>query len=238
MLDETIPSATTILSDHNIPYAYWYEHALHYYGSKTVVFSIHLLVKSARDAEACLRNAGWQAAAVPQYAPQYYDPAIDKQVVLDYPGAEETTVVLLSVYTWPGITLSVEADSHYPTLPEMYNALAQRFLDTDCLAFRQYLNIQLGYLYEDCVDLASSDFLARLPTDIQQFHLDWRSGTLWMDTTMTLEHERRIRERVRRGDWQLMPQGSAALGGSKADRDFEARLSAEANKANEWRASS
>lgn len=224
MLDETIPRATDVLRGHNIPYAFWYEHALRYYGSKTVVFSLYLLVNSVRDAETCLLNAGWQAAAVPQYAPQYYDPAIDEQVVLDRLDAEETTVVLLSVHTWPGIMPSAEAD--YPTLPGLYNALAQRFLDTDCLAFRQYLNIQLGYLYEDCVGLASSDFLARLPTDIQQFHLDWRSGALWMDTIKTLEHERRIRERVRRGDWQLIPQGSAALGGSKADRDFEARLAA------------
>ena len=45
-----------------------------------------------------------------------------------------------------------------------------------------------------------------------------------MRAEQTVEHERRIRERARNGDWELMYEGSAALGGSKVDREYEAKL--------------
>ena len=42
----------------------------------------------------------------------------------------------------------------------------------------------------------------------------------------TIEHEKRIRERARNNDWELMYEGSAALGGMKIDREYEAKLRA------------
>ncbi|KAM5542116.1 hypothetical protein V8D89_004199 [Ganoderma adspersum] len=116
------------------------------------------------------------------------------------------------------------ADDGYPSLPQLFNALAQRSLDTECDPFRRYLNIQLAYLYMDCPELASPGFLSTLPVDIRQYHLDRLSDTLRMQAPKTIEHERDVRERARKGDWVLMYQGSAEVGGLKIDREYEARL--------------
>ena len=115
-------------------------------------------------------------------------------------------------------------DDGYPSLAQLFNALAQRSLDTECDSFRRYLNIQLAYLYMDCPELASPGFLSTLPVDIRQYHLDRLSDTLRMQAPKTIEHERDIRERARKGDWVLMYQGSAEVGGLKIDREYEARL--------------
>ncbi|OSD05844.1 hypothetical protein PYCCODRAFT_1384936 [Trametes coccinea BRFM310] len=133
----------------------------------------------------------------------------------------EATVVLMSSGPWPGIS-PMSSNARYPSLPQFYNALAQCALDTECLRFRQCLHLQLAYLYEDCPELASSTFWERLPRDIQQYHLDRISGTLMMGNANTIQHERNIRERACSGDWDLMYQGTAALGGTKIDRAFEA----------------
>ncbi len=116
------------------------------------------------------------------------------------------------------------AGDGYPPLAQLFNALAQRSLDTECDPFRRYLNIQLAYLYMDCSELASPGFLSTLPPDIRQYHLDRLSDTLRMQAPKTIEHERYIRERARKGDWVLMYQGSAEVGGLKIDREYEARL--------------
>ena len=115
-------------------------------------------------------------------------------------------------------------DDGYPSLAQLFNALAQRSLDTECDSFRRYLNIQLAYLYMDCPELAGPGFLSTLPVDIRQYHLDRLSDTLRMQAPKTIEHERDIRERARKGDWVLMYQGSAEVGGLKIDREYEARL--------------
>ena len=136
---------------------------------------------------------------------------------------------------WPGISpapslptsTNIEDDGdHDPTLPQLYNALAQRFLDSSCYKFRQYLLVQLAYLYMDCPDVASKSFVEHLPNDIRQFHLDMLSETLYMQTDDTIKHEKRIRERARNNDWELMYEGSAALGGMKIDREYETKLRA------------
>ncbi|KAI0330248.1 hypothetical protein GY45DRAFT_1323971 [Cubamyces sp. BRFM 1775] len=209
----------------HIPYTYWYEDALRYHGSSTILFSLYLLVNSILEAERCLRSLGWISGELSAYAPQFSDPAVDEHVVLVHPKNPDAVVVLMSASSWPGITPSTDDsdEAHYPPLPRLHNALAQRFLDTECDAFRRYLNLQIGYLYE-CPAAASPDFVAALPPDIQQFHIDWRSETLRMHARKTIEHEREIRARARQGQWELMQEGSAALGGLKIDREYEAKL--------------
>lgn len=124
---------------------------------------------------------------------------------------EEQLVVLMSALPWPG---SADPDhDHYPTLPQLYNALAQRFIDTDCVPFRKYLAIQLGYLYEDCPELASPTFVTILPPDIRQVHLHWLC--LYMHTSKTAQHERDIRDRARRGEGRLGPH----RGGARRDNN-------------------
>lgn len=133
-MSETAPSATDVLRAHHIPYTYWYEYALRHHRSKTVLFSLYLLVDSVTASNTRLQSAGWVPGEVPMYTSQYYDPAIDEQVVLEYPGIEWSHVVLMDAHTWADITPSSAVDDrdHYPTLVQLYNALAQRFLDTDC----------------------------------------------------------------------------------------------------------
>lgn len=213
---------------HHISYTYWYEYALRYHGSKTVVFALYLLVDSIQDAESCLRSEGWTDAELPWSTMQFYDPTVDKYVVLGCGDEVELKVVLISSHAWPGITPSKDEDdeAHYPSLPQLYNALAQRFLDTDCDEFRSYLTLQLAYLYEDSAALASPSFVTTLPPDIQQFHVDWELGVLRMQVPETIQHEREIRARARRGDWSLMHEGSSELGGAKIDRAYEAKLAA------------
>lgn len=215
---------------HHIPYTYWYEYALRYHGSKTVVFALYLLVYSVQDAESCLRSQGWTDAGLSWSTPQFYDPAVDKYIVLGSGDDDEVElkVVLLSAQAWPCITPSTdqEEEAHYPSLPQLYNALAQRFLDTDSDDFRRYLTLQIEYLYQDNAALASPDFVATLPPDIQQFHIDWQLRVLRMQRPGTIQHEREIRERARRGEWSLMLEGTAELGGDKIDYEYEAKLAA------------
>ncbi|KAH9902759.1 hypothetical protein C8Q73DRAFT_785397 [Cubamyces lactineus] len=208
-----------------IPYTYWYEYALRYHGSSTILFSLYLLVDSVLEAERCLRTLGWIPGELSVYAPQFYDPAVDEHVVLVHPENTDALVVLISASSWPGVVPSTDDrdEAHYPPLPQLHNALAQRFLDTECDAFRRYLNLQLGYLYE-CPAAASPDFVTTLPPDVQQFHLDWRSETLRMHAKKTIEHEREIRARARGGQWKLMQEGSAELGGLKIEWEYEAKL--------------
>ncbi|KAI1790432.1 hypothetical protein LXA43DRAFT_1062072 [Ganoderma leucocontextum] len=215
-----------ILRANHIPYIHWYEDALRHYGSKTIVFFLYLLVDSVNAAKTCLRSAGWTSTTVPEYTPQNYDPAIDDQAVLGYGDDPEAVVILMSAHPWPGVSPSESAEgcAPYPKLAQLYNALAQRSLDTDCDPFRRYLNLQLAYLYLDCAELASPDFLLTLPQDIRQYHLDRSSDTLRMQAPQTVQHEREIRERARKGDWVLMYQGSAEVGGLKIDREYEAKL--------------
>ncbi|KAI9059661.1 hypothetical protein FKP32DRAFT_1133196 [Trametes sanguinea] len=216
-------SAVGILDAHGIGYVYWYEYALRHHGSTTMLFSLYLLVDSVPEAKSCLESAGWSPSSLPRFAPQYYDPDLDEAVVLSHVRNPEEKVVLMSAGPWPGIS-PTSSIARYPSLSQLYNALAQRALDTESLRFRQYLHLQLAYLYEDCAELASSSFVGCLPRDIQQYHLDWRSGTLMMGNADTIRHERAIRERARSGDWELMYQGTAALGGTKIDRAYEASL--------------
>ena len=156
---------------------------------------------------------------------QYYDPSVDEQVVLGKGEDKQIALVLISAHAWPGVSPTLD-DDHYPTLPQLYNALAQRFLDTDNDEFQRYLGLQLGYLYEATPELATSSFTDSLPIDIRQFHVDWRLGILCMDTPQTRQHERDIRDRARRGEWIIMPEGSADLGGEKIDRELLAKLRA------------
>ncbi|KAI0706750.1 hypothetical protein C8T65DRAFT_610370 [Cerioporus squamosus] len=227
---ESAPCATDTLRLHRIPYTYWYEYALRHYGSKTIVFSLYLLVNSVRDAKTCLESAGWTSGNVPMYTLQYHDPATDEQAVLEYPGVQGSTVVLMCARTWTGITPSDAAEdaAHYPALLALYTALAQRSLDTDTDAHRRYLQLQLGYLHMDCPAVATPGFLASLPPDIQQLHVDFLSNDMRMGTARTLAHERDIRDRARRGEWTLMPQGSVELGGTPVDHELEAKWAAEA----------
>ncbi|KAH9848938.1 hypothetical protein C2E23DRAFT_842223 [Lenzites betulinus] len=231
-MSETVPCATDVLRAHHIPYTYWYEYALRHYGSKTVLFSVYLLVDSVTASNTCLQSAGWVPGEVPMYTSQYYDPAIDEQVVLGYPGIESSHVVLMDAHTWADITPSAAADDrdHYPTLVQLYNALAQRFLDTDCFDHRQHLTVQIAYMYMHCPVLATPEFLARLPADIQQFHLDYLSDDLRMNAPKTVAHERMIRDRARSGDWRLMPEGSVSLGGLPVPHELEAQWAAEIEK--------
>lgn len=220
-----------VLRANHISYIHWYEDALRHHGSKTIVFFLYLLVDSVSDAETCLLSAGWTSAALPEYSPQYYDPATDEHAVLGVGDDPEAVVVLLSAGPWPGVSISVspsdpaaDCAAPYPTLAQLYNALAQRSLDTACDPFMRYLNVQLAYLYLHCAELASPGFVRTLPEDIRQYHLDRASDTLRMQAPQTIRHEREIRERARRGDWVLMPQGSAEVGGLKIDREYEAAL--------------
>ncbi|OSD02431.1 hypothetical protein PYCCODRAFT_402717 [Trametes coccinea BRFM310] len=226
-VDLNLPQAAChVFRARGIPYTYWFEYALRHHGSRTVVFTLYLLVVSVREAENCLRSLGWTSAERSPYDPQFYDPAVDEQVVLSRGDSEYDAVALMSSYQWPGIVPSADDNdrAHYAPLPQLYNALVQRLLDTDCWSFRMYLNLQISYLHLDCPALASPDFLAALPPDIRQFNLDWRSETLRMHTDATVQHERKIRAQAREGRWKLMYEGSAELGGTKIDREYEAKL--------------
>ncbi|KAI8978256.1 hypothetical protein BD414DRAFT_149740 [Trametes punicea] len=132
-------------------------------------------------------------------------------------------------------------EAHHPTLPQLYNALAQRFLNTEYDSFRRYLSLQIGYSYRECEMLASPTFVGALPPDIRQFRLDWLSKTLRMHTEKTIEREGELRARARRGEWEPVWEGTTELGGSKIDRAYEASVLALATlegKADKVKASS
>ncbi|KAI0773947.1 hypothetical protein C8Q74DRAFT_1316919 [Fomes fomentarius] len=144
------------------------------HGSRTVLFSLYLLVISLHDAEATLRSTGWTSACVPEFSPKYYDPAVEDSVVLAHFEDEDPEEQLV-----------------------LYNALAQRSIDTDCVPFRKYLAIHLGL-----------------------------SKDLYMHTSKTAQHEWGNRYRTRKGDWVLIDQGTAELGETRIDREHELKVTA------------
>ena len=182
-----------LLHEQGIPYTHWFEDALSALGSKTVAFMLHLLVRSESlgNAEACLRRAGWVDGQLSPYAFQFFDPTVDKHVVLTCPDATEfdLPVVLLSADTWPGpfATTLVEHELTYPALPDLYNALAQRFLDSNNAEFRRYVMLMLNYLYLDSREVKTAEFAGCLPRDIQQLHLDILSNDLHMLPEKTVD---------------------------------------------------
>lgn len=51
-----------------------------------------------------------------------------------------------------------------------------------------------------------------------------------MNALKTVAHERMIRDRARRGDWRLMPEGSVSLGGLPVPHELESQWAAEIGK--------
>lgn len=217
-------TAARDLAAGSIPYLVWYEHALRPYGVKTAVFDLHVLVTSVHDASAHLQKSGWVRAPPRSDIgsnPAWDDDAEDHNVlVLGDIGRDDDRIVLLSKDDW-GHPRPSSADPRIPELVDLYAGLARRFLAARTDEFREYLGVLLGYLSLYCPKLSSAGFLETLPADIQQFYLDWRSGTLVMLAPETIEHQRRVVEQVKEGAWSLMPEGSAAVGGIKRDRERE-----------------
>ncbi len=210
-----------LLQSAGIPSMIWFEDALACYNVPTVLFDLHLLVPSLNPAKLLLLHHCWTAA--PEQT-KIDGVIIDKAVTLEPPqvsmsdeervklirwNSVPATTVLLPAEEWNcSLPLSVEPTASiqdfYPSLPALLDALIDSLLDAPSTrgSLAGYLNCQVGYLYGNAPALRQKSFAGCLQPAHRQFHNDLVAG---MDgsTSIFLEHQREIRDRFRKGQWEL-----------------------------------
>lgn len=116
--------------------------------------------------------------------------------------------------------------NHYPERNPFFQSLVTRMPYAKSLEFVRRLNLMIDYWTE-----ASKVDLSDIPLQLQQFYIDWESGTLVMANPLTRSHEAAIMKQIESGTWSLTPEGSASLGGTRRDLETEAFLRARHAKA-------
>lgn len=228
--DQSRDAALAVLHSHSVPWTTWYEHALRFFGSKTIVFDLHLLVPSPAAACSYLlaSNESWARAEMPPLSSQHWDLA-DQVEVLARNGATDFRVVLMPEADWGRPRRRIESQpatavDGCPILVDFYAALARRYIHTSSTDFRRYLSVQIAYLYMGSTELSTPAFAAQLPLDVLQFHYDMLADKLAMLAEPTIAHERWIARQVEQGEWEFMPQGSDEVGGKRRDLEMEQYL--------------
>ncbi|TVY47753.1 hypothetical protein LOCC1_G002737 [Lachnellula occidentalis] len=215
-----------ILRDSKIPCVIWCEDAVGYYGVPTVVFSLYILVPDIDNAANVLIERGWHLEDRAQTkfgnaqlgsAHHRLTPPIDEtqnRPALS-PGmepppppspskipVEPTTTILLPASEW-NYTFPSIIQSFFPPLPELVDALIDRLLDdplTDGMWNR--LAVLIAYLYGYVPAVKEKSFADQLKYEHRQYHYDSLSG-MASGTLPFIRHERKIRDALREGRFQL-----------------------------------
>ena len=205
------------LRDSGVPCVLWFEDAIGYYGVKTVVFDLYVLVPDIASAASALVKRGW--TDVPPNDNPHFRGAQEQLRYLRVPIHESYVdarhlVVLLSAKDWKVQLPEVSSPRYHkplpsdrwpfvPLLPVLLDSLISKWMDTtSSLGIRSHLNVQIGYLYGAVPILNDPSFIRYLRPENGQYHLDTLAG---MNTSMSYfhEHERQIRDKIREGKYQL-----------------------------------
>ena len=231
-----------MLRDNNITCVVWCEDAIAHYGVPTVVFSLYLLVPNIDQAAEVLVQGGWHLEDKTQTkfgnaplrsAHHHLTPAVDaaRKTPTWSPGmgpppppSKEppgpTTTILLPASEWNYTFPETSSQNFIPPLPTLLDGLIDKLLDdplTETMFWNQ-LAILIAYLYGYVPAIKQKTFAEELKYDHRQFHYDCLSG---MSTGLPfIRHERKIREALRNGTYQLCD--------CSADRNDESLFTAKA----------
>jgi hypothetical protein len=210
-----------ILEQSDIPCVLWHEDALAYYGVKTALFHIHILVPDVHlAAEALLQRGYALLSSKPNNRTSSVEDA-ERWLKLPDPENErmdldlqfgEVAVVLHCAEDW-SFALPVSCRASYPSsaslppsfiprLQDFLDALIDKWLDDSDEDFRRRLTYYLGYLYRYVPVLHSPDFARFMKPDHRQYHADQLSG-MNMGTIYCRQHEKKIRDAIRSKNYEL-----------------------------------
>ena len=222
------------MRQHNIPCLAWFEDALGYYGVPTVVFDLFLLVPDIDEAALLLEENGWALPPERRQDPYHFLNAPPHPVCrrLAPPGNVNdapcrvvsppplpsplppgpTVTVLLPAADWSFTTeqlVQFSRDGFMPPLVELTDSLIHALLESpDETRYQMHLVIQVCYLYEHVAELKEKSFADRLRFEHRQFHLDGVAG-MAMGTRPFIQHERKIWESIKRGEYKLQDCSAA-----------------------------
>ena len=213
-----------ILRDSNISCVIWCEDAVRYYGVPTVVFSFHILVpdiekaakvliqrewhledgtktkfglSTLRSAHCCLTPPANIAPNKPAWSPAMGPPPPPSKIP---PGP--TTTILLPALEW-NFTFPSNFQGFFPPLPELVDALISKLLDISLTdSVWDQLTVLIAYLYGYVPSLKEKAFAECLKYENRQYHYDSLSG-MSTGTLPFIRHERKIRDALRGGTFQL-----------------------------------
>lgn len=205
--------ACSILQEHHINCAIWFEDAIAHYGVPTVLFDFYLLVPDIEKAAELLRQHGWHTAPR-QDADIFHflegSPML--KLPLSYlrlipPGWDEKVedrTVLMPADTWnftaypPTQSLTIPG-GFYPPLPALLDSLIDGWLDAPRGSnLQSHVSVQLAYVYGHVAQVKETSFVEQLRPEHRQFHLDYIEGrSIW--TLPCCDHQREVRDGFLKG---------------------------------------
>lgn len=237
----------SLLRDSEIPSVVWFEDALAYYGVKTIVFDLYLLVPDINTAAHVLIKNGWTHvlqehgrignATVDQIqcrlTPPHQDNEIEQSNIPSAPSHPPglATTVLLSATDWNFDLEGYSKDSEeslsvkiYPPLAGLLDGLIDSVLDSHSNeSLEHHLALQICYLYSYAPELQKSMFAECLIYEHRQYHFDVLSGMAY-GTAPFISHQRNIRESLRQGTRELQECSERDNKALYRNRELEAQL--------------
>jgi hypothetical protein len=220
-------SACRVLKENGMSCFIWNEDALAYYGVKTIVFSLYLVVSNVHKARQVLIKEGWL-----EPPPFFKGPYIDIEEETSYLLAPESAesfpgkpalesgncshvVALQSAADWNINLPDVSSHSYcypqhfdccsfIPTLSVLLDSLIDKWLDCpeNLSAFHSHLSVLLAYLYRYVPIMKLTAFAESLKKEHRQYHFDVLSG-INTGTIIFRAHSRMIRDSIRKGEYTL-----------------------------------
>lgn len=192
-----------VLIQNHIPCYIWAEDALRYYGVRTAVFTLQIMVQDNEAAAKILTENDWdlQPDSVRPYS---IGDAKAKFLAKSNATGEKQLITLLSSSEWTIAPPTADQNSMIPGLPELVDALIDKWLDepADNVQFRIMLAVYLCYLYEYNKELKRHDFARELKFEHRQYHFDVLAGVT-QGSKGFRKHQIKIRQLLRRGDFEL-----------------------------------
>ncbi|KAI0473420.1 hypothetical protein GGR56DRAFT_530803 [Xylariaceae sp. FL0804] len=221
-----------LLQQKSIPSTVWFEDALAYYGVPTVVFDLHLLVPDITQAAEVLRQEGW-LPETPGIFSFLHGSCPLRFCLLARPRADASDrrprsphsnrrvdLVLLPAADWAvSMQTLVEASANgfVPPLHTLADSLIAAALDSpDDSELQRHLFLMLAWLYAHVEAVKAAVFVDELDPVHRQFHLDCVSGEMKLWSIAFIKHERRVRDEVRKGHYELRHCSALQTGENKA----------------------
>lgn len=207
----------SLLQEHKIHCAIWFEDALGHYGVPTVVFDLYLLVPDIETTAEILQQHGWQTA--PRHERDEFGFLEDtpmlkvplryfRMIPPDWDKEKEERTVLMPACTW-NITeeqllqTATGPDRFTPALPMLLDSLIDAWLDAGAHKDERllgHLGMQIGYIYGYVSQVKDPSFAEQLRPEHCQFHLDCLAER-GVGTLPFLNRHRLVRERLLNGQY-------------------------------------